>query len=282
MSVGVVRPLLGNILVLVAHQDDETACAVLLQRAREAQVVFATDGAPASEFFWGRCRSRERYAEVRRTEAFESLAVIGASTPIFLEDPVSQAPFPDQELYRFLPAALEALTRILCRFKPDALLAPVYEGGHPDHDVCSFLASVVAQKFSIPVWEMPLYHRSQSGALVYQQFRVPSGGEVLLYPVHSELRRRDEMLRKYISQPDVRNFVSARVERFRPQPKYDYSQPPHVGALNYEVWGWPMTGAEVCAAFDACQATWMTAGRNTSMAAYIEFRESNPKMSPLE
>jgi hypothetical protein len=45
--------LFGRILVIVAHQDDETACSVLLQRAREAWVVFATDGAPASEFFWG-------------------------------------------------------------------------------------------------------------------------------------------------------------------------------------------------------------------------------------
>ncbi len=45
------KVLLGRVLVVVAHQDDEAACSVLLQRAREAQVVFATDGAPACEFF---------------------------------------------------------------------------------------------------------------------------------------------------------------------------------------------------------------------------------------
>jgi hypothetical protein len=54
MTVGDTRSLLGRILVVVAHQDDETACSVLLQRAGEARVVFATNGAPATEFFWHR------------------------------------------------------------------------------------------------------------------------------------------------------------------------------------------------------------------------------------
>ena len=40
-------------------------------------------------------------------------------------------------------------------------------------------------------------------------------------------------------------------ERVRPQHAYDYSQPPHVGPLNYEAWQWGITGADVCAAFTA-------------------------------
>jgi hypothetical protein len=32
-------------------------------------------------------------------------------------------------------------------------------------------------------------------------------------------------------------FVTARVERIRPQPSYDYSPQPHLGLLNYEGWG---------------------------------------------
>jgi LmbE family N-acetylglucosaminyl deacetylase len=247
-----IRSLLGRVLVLVAHQDDETACAIVLQRAREAQVVFATDGAPASEFFWAPYGSRERYAAIRRAEAIESLAVVGASAPVFLEDPVRHTPFRDQELYRFIPSALEALGAVVRRFEPDALLVPAYEGGHPDHDVCNFLACVVAQMFSIPVWEMPLYHRSASGALVYQEFRVHLEGSVLLHPFLSELRRRDDMLSKYVSQPELRNFVSARVERIRPLANYDYSQAPHPGLLNYEAWGWAMTGTELCEAFQSC------------------------------
>jgi hypothetical protein len=57
------------------------------------------------------------------------------------------------------------------------------------------------------------------------------------------------MVSKYVSQPDLPKFVTEEVERFRPQPDYDYAQPPHSGALNYEVWGWPMHSCELCAAF---------------------------------
>ena len=36
---------------------------------------------------------------------------------------------------------------------------------------------------------------------------------------------------------------------FRPLAAYDYTRPPHEGLLNYEAWEWPMTGAQVSAAF---------------------------------
>jgi LmbE family N-acetylglucosaminyl deacetylase len=254
MAVDDISSLFGKVLVVVAHQDDETACSVLLQRASSAQVVFATDGAPASDSFWYRFGSRQQYAAVRHAEALQSLDVIGTTDPIFLEDPVRHSSFPDQELFRALPSALDELIALARRLKPDVLIAPAYEGGHPDHDACSFLVSIVGGALSIPRWEMPLYHRSPTGTLVHQEFRIPLGGEILLHPTHQELRRRDEMLSKYVSQPDVRNFVSSRVERFRPQPSYDYSQPPHTGTLNYEAWGWSMTGAELCTAFQNCAA----------------------------
>jgi N-acetylglucosamine malate deacetylase 2 len=230
----------------VAHQDDETACSVLLQRAREARVVFATNGAPPSDFFWHRYGSRQQYAAVRHAEALQSLGVIGITEATFLQDAARQ----DQELYRFLPSALEAL-ELARHFKPDALVTPAYEGGHPDYDACSFLARSVGHSLSVSRGEMPLYHRSPNGTLVHQEFRTPLTGEILLYPTQLELRRRDEMLRKYVSQPDASKFVSARLERFRPQPSYDYSRPPQPGALNYERWGWPMTGADLCAAFQS-------------------------------
>ena len=65
MTVGDTRSLFGRILVVVAREDDETACSVLLQRAHEARVVFATDRAPASEFFRRGYGSRQQYAAVR-------------------------------------------------------------------------------------------------------------------------------------------------------------------------------------------------------------------------
>jgi hypothetical protein len=40
----------ARILVVVAHEDDDTACSVILQRAREPQGVVATDGALPPSF----------------------------------------------------------------------------------------------------------------------------------------------------------------------------------------------------------------------------------------
>jgi N-acetylglucosamine malate deacetylase 2 len=270
MAIDDTTPLFGKILVVVAHQDDETACSVLLQRASKAHVVFATDGAPASDFFWSRYGSRRQYANVRRAEALQALEVIGITDPIFLEDPVSHFHFPDQELFRSLGSALEALTTLALRLKPDVLITPAYEGGHPDHDACSFLVSLVGRLLSIPRWEMPLYHRSPTSCLVHQEFRSPFGGEILLQPAHHELHRRDRMLSKYVSQPDVTNFVRARVERFRPQPSYDYSRPPHFGTLNYEAWGWPITGAELCTAFQDCELARSVAWPRDPEATYAQ------------
>jgi N-acetylglucosamine malate deacetylase 2 len=60
------------------------------------------------------------------------------------------------------------------------------------------------------------------------------------------------MLSAYVSQPDAGDFVKASFELYRPQPAYDFSNPPHAGLLNYEVWQWAITGEEVCASYRNC------------------------------
>src|SRR4051812_27248634 len=139
-AVDSLRPLLGRTLVLVAHPDDEAAaCGALLQRISDPIVVFATDGAPRSNYFWKQYGSREEYARVRVQEAEQALAAVGVAHFHFLrEDP----PIVDQELFLHLPAAYDALTRLLDAEMPEAILSHAYEGGHPDHDACCFLADV--------------------------------------------------------------------------------------------------------------------------------------------
>ena len=161
----------------------------------------------------------------------------------------TQVPLMDQRLYRSLPQAFSALSTIVERLDPGCLLTLAYEGGHPDHDAVSFLTAQLGRTFSLPVWETPLYHRSESGGGVFQQF-VEERGEVVEHPVAGEeLDAKLRMLGCYKSQFDaLPSFDSAR-ERFRPQVAYDYSRPPHAGKLNYEIWQWRMTPQEVCAAF---------------------------------
>jgi N-acetylglucosamine malate deacetylase 2 len=241
-------PLLGKTLVLVAHPDDEAVgCGTLLQRMSEPMVVFATNGAPRDPYFWEKSGSREAYAEFRRCEARASLGLAGVRHIEFLQG--GEGCFTDQELFRCLAPAFESLCALVRRYTPRSMLTLAYEGGHPDHDSCSFLAWLLARSLSLPAWEMPLYFRTADGAALYQQFRSLNGTEVALQPEPEEQKKKRQMLAAYASQGEVLKQFSAATEWFRPQAVYDYSRPPHSGVLNYEAWGWPIKGGEVSAAF---------------------------------
>ncbi len=241
-------PLLHKTLILIAHPDDEAVgCGALMQRMKEPVVVFATDGAPHDPYFWEKTGSREAYAGLRRQEAQAALSLAGVRHIEFLQ--TVDGFFTDQELFRRLIPAVESLSALVRRYRPRALLTLAYEGGHPDHDSCSFLASLLARSFSLPVWEMPLYFRRTDGAALCQQFRLLNGTEVALQPTEEERETKHKMLAAYASQGEVLKQFSEASEWFRPQAAYDYSQPPHPGVLNYEAWGWPIKGTEVSAAF---------------------------------
>src|SRR5215470_3905356 len=102
-----------------------------LQRMREPMVVLATDGAPRDDYFWRRHGSREAYAELRKDEARCALGEAGVQHIVFLAD--RNCAFVDQELFRVLSQAFDALLGVIEEYQPTALLTLAYEGGHPDH-----------------------------------------------------------------------------------------------------------------------------------------------------
>lgn len=236
--------LLGRTLVLVAHPDDEAVgCGALLQRMCEPAVVFLTDGSPEDSYFWGRFGSRQHYADVREQEARLALAAVRVTSVEFIRSVA------DQQLHQHLEEAFRFVTASIERHHPEALLTLAYEGGHPDHDSCSFLAHHLGTRFSLPVWEMPLYFRHAGGFEAQTEFLQASGMEVSIEPTPDELARKRTMLAGYASQGETLQRFTAAVEHFRPQAGYDYGRPPHEGTLNYEAWGWRISGAEVCASF---------------------------------
>lgn len=242
--------LLGRTLVLVAHPDDECiAFGALLQRIREPLVVFATSGSPRDPYFWQKYGSQEAYAAVRRNEALQSVRLAGVKDVLFLADMPGAEQLVDQELFRNLRAAFDLLADIVKRRLITALLTLAYEGGHPDHDSCSFLAAQLARMASIPCWEAPLYHRTEDGQSVFQHFLTLSGEEADVRPTPEEQARKREMCATYSSQGDFLEHFDVSRELLRPQMAYDFSRPPHRGRVNYEVWRWKMTAAEVSGAF---------------------------------
>jgi len=244
-------PLLGRTLIIVAHPDDEAVtCAVLMQRRREPNVLFSTDGAPLDPCFWTRHGSREAYSLLRQKEAGLALGYVGVSNVEFLKVR-SVEPIIDQQLFERLPEAIEGVFEVLSRVRPHALLTLAYEGGHPDHDSCNFITSVLAREHSLPAWEMPVYKLFHNDDRKFQTFMPAPQPAISLHPTVDEMARKRQALGAYASQGDFLVRFDSVEESFRPLPEYDYTRPPHEGVLNYEAWHWSMTGKQVCAAFKA-------------------------------
>ncbi len=252
--------LTGRVLVLVAHADDESVgYGALLQQMREAVVVIATDCAPRDPYFWQRFGSREAYAALRREEARQAMQVAGVRELVLLAE--EDARLEDQRLFLNLAVAYERLASLVERVKPEAIASLAYEGGHPDHDSCSLLGARLGERFTLPVWEAPLYHwepnrdpradlrGDRGGELRLQQFVCNSGGEAAVEIGVGELERKREMCAQYASQGDFLQTFDARRELVRPQVRYEYGRAPHQGQTNYERWQWWMSAQEVSAKF---------------------------------
>lgn len=241
-------PLLGRTLVIVAHPDDEAvACAALLQRMREPHVLFCTDGGPLDPYFWGKYGSREAYSRMREKEARLALKEVGVSNVEFLKVRSGKAVI-DQTLFEHLPDAVPAAADVVSRIRPDALLTIAYEGGHPDHDSCSFITTQIAREQHLPVWEMPIEPLFKKVERRWQTFLSPAQPAITLRPKPEEIARKRSALQAYVSQGNF-DSIAAVDETFRPMPRYDYTRRPHQDILNYESWQWKMTGDEVAAAF---------------------------------
>jgi LmbE family N-acetylglucosaminyl deacetylase len=261
----IVDQLLGRAVVLVAHPDDECiAYGALLQRMREPHVICATDGAPRDPQFWEKWGTREAYANLRRKEATWALERVGVGAAVYLSDDSEHgAAFADQELYLALPQAYALLRARLNTLKPEAIATLAYEGGHPDHDSCNVLASALGEELRIPVWEAPLYRSHEDGTRVLQQF-VSGDAGIEIVPTAEESARKRQMCVDYSSQGDFLGTFKLERETVRPLARYDYSQPPHSGKLNYELWGWRMTGSEVSAEFVRFMRWWQLRQRQAA------------------
>lgn len=202
-------------LIVVAHPDDETiACAGLLQRVPGSLVVIATDGAPPGYRFDRRFGTLTNYSELRFQEAAHALGHVRQAT---LRRPVRRrgSYFVDQHLFQDLPGAVGAISKMAREFCPDAVVSHAYEGGHIDHDACSFVARQIAAALSVRQFEFPLYGAERAGTRAWQQFRDvrPDGFELRLNP--TELACKTRMMAEYQTQPGVFSVFDPEIERFR-------------------------------------------------------------------
>ena len=211
-------------LVFVAHPDDESiASSFFLQRQRHSYVAFATSGGYTTPDRLHRVNlpSLSAYASKREEEALNALRLV--------PEPQGREFFrlSDFRLHHNLGECFEMLSDAAQRHKPDFLLTHAFEGGHGDHDCCSFIASRIRRRLGVNVWEMPTYHR-EGLRVVSQAFREGiDDTTVVATPSQSERDVKKAMLECHRTQTTLDVFGElgidvAAPELYRPQREHDY------------------------------------------------------------
>lgn len=232
------QPVGQRVALVVAHPDDETiAAGASLHLLRDLLLVHVTDGAPRrlGDVAAAGFSNPGAYAAARRGELKAALQVAGV-TPVLAELGVV-----DQDASLDMPGIARNLARLFDAHGIEAVLTHAYEGGHPDHDATAF--AVHAAAGHRPVLEFAGYHADADGRLVTGRFLSgPAAVAVLL--TDAEQARKRSMFACFVTQAGMLAAFDASQEAFHPAPAYDFTIAPQPHRLNYEHWGWDMTGAQ--------------------------------------
>jgi LmbE family N-acetylglucosaminyl deacetylase len=239
---------LPTTLVIVAHPDDEAIGAGgLLAGLPDAVVAHVTDGAPR-DIHYAQSRgfhTREEYARARRREVVNALAHVGI-TP----DRCRDMGYVDGEASMHLLELVFDVADLMDEIRPDIVLTHPYEGGHSDHDATAFavhLACGILRRDNVPtpiVLELTSYHNFSGTRRVFS-FLPFMGAEqrtIQLTGEEKELKKR--MYQEFASQRHVLERFPIDLERFRPAPRYLFTEAPHEGQLDYERFCTIITGAQ--------------------------------------
>jgi LmbE family N-acetylglucosaminyl deacetylase len=229
-------------LFIVAHADDEVlAAGAHLGEFAKVSMIHTTDGAANRRAALAHgFATRIELAQARRVELRAALAAGGVAAECHeLGIRCLDASFR-------LATMTRRLARLIGRIAPDLVFTQVYEGGHVDHDATAFAVHAALRRLPAPppLWELTGYHREdghredghrEDGPIARGKFPNTGGAPTVCLPLGPEARaQKRRMLDAFHSQLDVVAQFPLDAEMFRPAPKYDFSQPPHTGALGYD------------------------------------------------
>jgi LmbE family N-acetylglucosaminyl deacetylase len=239
---------LPTTLVIVAHPDDEAIGAGgLLAGLPDAVVAHVTDGAPRDARYAQSkgFQTREEYARARRREVVNALAHVGI-TP----DRCRDFGYVDGEASMQLLELVFDVADLMDEVRPDIVLTHPYEGGHSDHDATAFavhLACGILRRDNVPtplVLELTSYHNYSGARRVFSFLPFLGSEERTIQLTDTEKGLKQRMYQEFASQRQVLEHFPIALERFRPAPRYLFTNAPHEGQLDYERFCTIITGAQ--------------------------------------
>jgi LmbE family N-acetylglucosaminyl deacetylase len=210
------------------------ACCAAIGRAKaqgaKLAVLFLTHGCVDAATMWP--WERRRYLEVvarRRAESERVAAELGLAV-------APRAVRAARHLWRELADAERDIRAAVAAFGIDQLWAPAFEGGNPDHDGASAIASRLAAE-GLSVLEFAEYNLA-GGRAASHRFPQSNGTETLLQLTPAEQAAKRRALALYASETRNLGYVGVEREVFRPLAAYDYTRAPHDGKLWYARFQW--------------------------------------------
>ena len=229
-------------LLIFAHPDDETlALGARLCRFRSAHLVHVTDGAPLDEF-----DSRANgfttlaaYREARAAELETALHLAGVG-----DIRRKNLGIPDQGAALNLLSLTREILHLLHAHQPEVVFTHPYEGGHPDHDSCSFAVHTAVNLLHTPtpplIVEPTSYHSGPDG-IETGRFLHPSPDTDLTYHLTpAEQAHKQALLRCFTTQGKTLRYFGTTTETFRTAPTYDFTHLPDPRPAFYDRFPWPL------------------------------------------
>jgi LmbE family N-acetylglucosaminyl deacetylase len=139
---------------------------------------------------------------------------------------------------------------LMDEIRPEIVLTHPYEGGHSDHDATAFavhLACGILRRDNVPtpiVLELTSYHNFSGQRRVFSFLPFMGSEERTIHLTEIEKEQKRRMYQEFSSQKHVLERFPIQLERFRPAPRYLFTEAPHEGQLDYERFCTMITGAQ--------------------------------------
>jgi LmbE family N-acetylglucosaminyl deacetylase len=234
---------MSRVAVLAPHPDDEVLGCTSVLLEHDVIVVHVTEGVPASV-------AGDEAVALRAARDLESRGAcveLGVQVERFVT-----LDAPDQEVWCRTSEVASALTELLSSLECDAVYAPAFQSGHPDHDGLYVAAQLARSALDHPHlrWNCyALYALDDRGQPGYGWLHPGLFPDVTDRPFSAdETKRKSRALRAFTTQVHagsvVQSWLDAPVnERFAPMPPRD-APIPHLRSYYDEVFRFEEQGIE--------------------------------------